>query len=111
MLPISGTDQLREGFLTNGNGVPACVTSAVQQAAKQAGTIDVLVNNAGVASAGPVEDYSDQELRYVFETNFLGVVRTSRAVLPSSSFPRRSSRPPALGLLSSRVSRYACLPP
>jgi NAD(P)-dependent dehydrogenase (short-subunit alcohol dehydrogenase family) len=62
---------------------PDSVTSAVQQVLKQAGTIDVLVNNAGVASAGPVEDYTDEEIRYVFETNFLGAVRTSRAVLPA----------------------------
>ena len=62
---------------------PGTVTSAVQQVFKQAGTIDVLVNNAGVASAGPVEDYTDEEIRYVFETNFLGAVRTTRAVLPA----------------------------
>ena len=58
------------------------VTSAVQQVVKQAGAIDVLVNNAGVGSIGVVEDYADQEIRYVFETIFFGAVRTTRAVLP-----------------------------
>ena len=58
------------------------VTSAVQQVVKQAGAIDVLVNNAGMGSVGVVEDYTDEEIRYVFETNFFGAVRTTRAVLP-----------------------------
>ena len=39
------------------------VTSAVQQVVKQAGAIDVLVNNAGIGSVGVVEDYTDQEIR------------------------------------------------
>jgi NAD(P)-dependent dehydrogenase (short-subunit alcohol dehydrogenase family) len=43
----------------------------------------VLVNNAGVGSVGPVEDYTDQEIRYVFETNFFGAVRATQAVLPA----------------------------
>jgi NAD(P)-dependent dehydrogenase (short-subunit alcohol dehydrogenase family) len=58
------------------------VTSAVQQVVKRAGAIDVLVNNAGMGSVGVVEDYTDEEIRYVFETNFFGAVRTTRAVLP-----------------------------
>jgi NAD(P)-dependent dehydrogenase (short-subunit alcohol dehydrogenase family) len=58
------------------------VTSAVQQVVKRAGAIDVLVNNAGMGSVGVIEDYTDEEIRYVFETNFFGAVRTTRAVLP-----------------------------
>ena len=62
---------------------PASVTNAVQQVVREAGPVDVLVNNAGVGSAGVVEDYTDQEIRSVFETNLLGAVRTTRAVLPA----------------------------
>lgn len=62
---------------------PASVISAVQQVLKQAGAIDVLVNNAGRGSIGVVEDYTDEEIRSVFETNFFGAVRTTRAVLPA----------------------------
>jgi NAD(P)-dependent dehydrogenase (short-subunit alcohol dehydrogenase family) len=62
---------------------PGSVTSAVQEVVKQAGAIDVLVNNAGIGSVGVVEDYTDAEIRYVFETNFFGAVRTTRAVLPA----------------------------
>jgi NAD(P)-dependent dehydrogenase (short-subunit alcohol dehydrogenase family) len=62
---------------------PASVMSAVQQVLKQAGAIDILVNNAGRGSIGVVEDYTDEEIRSVFETNFFGAVRTTRAVLPA----------------------------
>jgi NAD(P)-dependent dehydrogenase (short-subunit alcohol dehydrogenase family) len=62
---------------------PASVISAVQQVLQQAGAIDVLVNNAGRGSIGVVEDYTDEEIRSVFETNFFGAVRTTRAVLPA----------------------------
>ena len=62
---------------------PASVTNAVQQVAREAGAVEVLVNNAGTASAGVVEDFTDQEIRDVFETNFFGAVRTTRAVLPA----------------------------
>jgi NAD(P)-dependent dehydrogenase (short-subunit alcohol dehydrogenase family) len=61
----------------------ASVTNAVQQVVREEGAIDVLVNNAGVGSVGPVEDYTDQEIRYVFETNFFGAVRATQAVLPA----------------------------
>ena len=61
----------------------ASVTSAVQQVLKEAGVIDVLVNNAGIGSIGVVEDYTDEEISSVFETNFFGAVRTTRAVLPA----------------------------
>src|SRR6266851_1076190 len=45
--------------------------------------LDVLVNNAGFGTYGPVEDYDDDEIKRVFETNFFGAVKTTRAVLPA----------------------------
>ena len=47
------------------------------------GTVDVLVNNAGIANAGPVEAQSLDNARRVIETNFWGPIRTIRAVLPT----------------------------
>jgi NAD(P)-dependent dehydrogenase (short-subunit alcohol dehydrogenase family) len=58
------------------------VTNAVQHVVKQAGALDVLANNAGMGSVGVVEDYTDEEIRYLFETNFFGAVRSAGAVLP-----------------------------
>src|SRR5215470_2309094 len=57
----------------------ACVNSVVTQA----GRIDILVNNAGYELAGALEEHSMDEAKAQFETNFLGVVRMVKAVLPS----------------------------
>ena len=44
--------------------------------------LDAVVHNAGVASAGALEDVPESELRRVMETNFFGVLGLTRALLP-----------------------------
>lgn len=51
--------------------------------AETGGRIDVLVNNAGYFSLGPIEETSPDELRAQIETNVIGVQRMIRAVLPA----------------------------
>ena len=46
------------------------------------GAVDVLVNNAGVGYAGPVETISIDRARALMETNFWGAMNTAREVLP-----------------------------
>jgi NAD(P)-dependent dehydrogenase (short-subunit alcohol dehydrogenase family) len=58
------------------------VTTAVQSFLQKAGGIQVLVNNAGYALAGAVEETSVEKARQQFETNFFGVMRLVQAVLP-----------------------------
>lgn len=57
----------------------ASVERAVADVAKRGGRLDVVVNNAGVGTHGPIEAYDDDEVRGVFETNVLGVVRVAAA--------------------------------
>ena len=59
----------------------ASVEHGVQEALKRAKRIDVLVNNAGVASAGVTEAFTPDQAKVVFNTNVVGVLRTTRAVL------------------------------
>ncbi|MDX1744895.1 MAG: oxidoreductase [Halobacteriales archaeon] len=46
------------------------------------GGVDVLVNNAGFALYGAVEDTSIDDARYQFEVNLFGLARLTRRVLP-----------------------------
>src|SRR5262245_8111273 len=59
------------------------VAACVKTVANEAGRIDVLVNNAAYELAGALEEASIDEAKAQFETNFFGVVRMVKAVLPS----------------------------
>lgn len=59
------------------------VTRAVAFVVEREGRLDVVVNNAGVGVAGSIEDTSVEEARAQLETNFFGVHRVCRAVLPT----------------------------
>ncbi|TAL98528.1 MAG: SDR family NAD(P)-dependent oxidoreductase [Paraburkholderia sp.] len=61
----------------------ASVVSAVNTVIEKAGRIDIVINNAGVSLAGPVEATSDAEAKALFDVNVFGVLRVVRAVLPS----------------------------
>lgn len=59
------------------------VTSCVESVLAQAAGIDLLVNNAGIATFGAVEELSIDDARRLFETNFFGLLRVTQAVLPT----------------------------
>lgn len=58
------------------------VADAVAYVMREAGRIDVLVNNAGISLIGSIEDTSNAEAKGVFETNVFGLMNVCRAVLP-----------------------------
>ena len=61
----------------------ASIERAVASVLKEAGRIDVLVNNAGVGAMGISEAYTVDQVRALFDVNVFGVQRTLRAVLPT----------------------------
>jgi NAD(P)-dependent dehydrogenase (short-subunit alcohol dehydrogenase family) len=60
----------------------ASVAAAFAAILGRHGTVDVLVNNAGVGFGGPVETMPMDEALAVMDTNFWGPFRCTRAVLP-----------------------------
>jgi NADP-dependent 3-hydroxy acid dehydrogenase YdfG len=58
------------------------VDRAIASVLAEAGRIDVLINNAGMASAGVSEAFTPDQAKVLFNTNVVGVLRTTRAVLP-----------------------------
>jgi NAD(P)-dependent dehydrogenase (short-subunit alcohol dehydrogenase family) len=60
----------------------AAVFENVKRAYERFGRLDVVVNNAGYAQIGAVEELSEKELRDQFETNLFGAVWVVQAALP-----------------------------
>jgi NAD(P)-dependent dehydrogenase (short-subunit alcohol dehydrogenase family) len=81
----------------------ASVEACVKQVLAEAGRIDVLINNAGYAQRGPLEDVTVEQLKAQFETNLYGVHRLVQAVLPGM-FARGQGR---IINISSGIGRVA----
>jgi len=60
----------------------ASVADAVAVVLREAGRIDVLVNNAGLAVVGPLEEISLEQAGAQFDVNLFGAMRMINAVLP-----------------------------
>ncbi|WP_345572241.1 SDR family NAD(P)-dependent oxidoreductase [Nonomuraea rosea] len=60
----------------------AAAVESVRRAKEHFGRLDVIVNNAGYAQVGAVEELTEQELRDQLETNLFGAVWVIQAALP-----------------------------
>lgn len=80
----AGPGEVRDGIRMIACDVTdeASVVAAISQAQDELGRIDLLVNNAGYAVSGAAEESSVEQVQALFDTNFLGVVRVTNAVLP-----------------------------
>jgi NAD(P)-dependent dehydrogenase (short-subunit alcohol dehydrogenase family) len=59
------------------------VKSCIEAILQENGSVDVLVNNAGIERHGSVEELSMADFKDVMETNYFGVLRCTKALLPS----------------------------
>jgi len=79
------------------------VQGAVDAALREAGHLDVVINNAGYAGLGITEAYTPEQFQQMFDVNVLGIVRVNRAVLPAM----RKQRNGLLIHISSGAGRVA----
>src|SRR5262245_14034335 len=77
--------------------------AAAKVLGETAGHLDVVVNNAGYYQFGALEETSPDELRAQLETNGVGVLRVTRAVLPAMR-ARRKGTVVTIGSVSGRVA-------
>lgn len=77
--------------------------AAVARILDEQGRIDGLVNNAGIALGGFLEQVEEDELRRVFEVNVVGTWALTKAVLPAM----RAQRSGAIVMVSSMSGRMA----
>ena len=82
------------------------VKAGIESIRKDAGQIDVLVNNAGIERMGAVEELPLAEFRAVMETNYFGVLRCIQAVAPEM----RQRKSGCIINVSSVAGRIACTP-
>lgn len=77
--PGSGTtEHLLKMDLTNYISIRNTINTVI----RKEGRIDVLINNAGMHTGGPIETTSTAYIRLQMETNFMGLVNLTRRVLP-----------------------------
>ncbi len=98
------TDEAGPG--TDVRVVPMDVTdpASVAAALEAAGPVDVLVNNAGVAPIGPVEEQPIEQWQAAFDTNVLGPLRLIQAVLPGMRARRHGAVVTVSSVLGEAVS-------
>jgi NAD(P)-dependent dehydrogenase (short-subunit alcohol dehydrogenase family) len=80
---LANKERLRLEVLDMDVTEDASVNQAMEQALVRAGSIDVVINNAGIGAVGLTEAYTVEQFQQLFDVNLFGAVRVNRAVLPA----------------------------
>ena len=80
VLDLHGAEEVA-GTLTNGVALTAdvCDVASVEAALDALGSVDVLVNNAGILRTGPLIDHDPEDFRRVIDVNLNGVFVVAQA--------------------------------
>ena len=100
---------LRAGFSAFDVTDSAAVNAGVGAAVAEHGTIDVLVNNAGMQHRQPIEDFSDADWLKLMNTNVNAAFYAARAVIPAMK-ARRSGKIINICSVLSFISRPSIVP-
>ncbi|XP_058635202.1 retinol dehydrogenase 8 isoform X1 [Onychostoma macrolepis] len=73
---LGSTLEIKELDVCDENSVKACVDSLPMR------RVDILISNAGMGMIGPIECQTIDEMKSVMDTNFFGLVRLLKEVLP-----------------------------
>ncbi|HEX3416356.1 MAG TPA: 3-hydroxybutyrate dehydrogenase [Stellaceae bacterium] len=79
---IATTYDVRAAFSAADLSKPTDATGLIEDATRQLGRVDVLVNNAGIQHVAPVHEFPVERWDAVIAINLTGVFLTTRAVLP-----------------------------
>ena len=82
------------------------VKHCIETIIKEHGTIDVLVNNAGIERHGSIEELPMADFKAIMETNYFGVIRCIQAVLPQM----RENKNGCIINVGSVSGKIACTP-
>jgi NAD(P)-dependent dehydrogenase (short-subunit alcohol dehydrogenase family) len=82
LLSLAAAERLPVSTLTLDVDDDASVVRGFEEALSKHGHIDVLVNNAGIAGPGAVDEMPLHAFRQIMETNYFGALRCIKAVLP-----------------------------
>jgi NAD(P)-dependent dehydrogenase (short-subunit alcohol dehydrogenase family) len=82
ILDISKKEQLPLEVLHLDVNDDKSIIDAINKINEKNNRIDVLVNNAGYALAGPLEGTSMDEIRAQYDTNFFGAIKVMQSVIP-----------------------------
>ena len=82
------------------------VVAVVEQIKQNHSGVDILINNAGCALYGSVEETTMEDVRYQFEVNFFGLTRLTQLVLP---YMRKKKAGKIINISSASGKIYALL--
>jgi len=79
---FASTHGIKSGYSPADMSKPGDIREMIQQAAKELGSVDVLVNNAGIQFTAPVEEFPEDKWNAIIAINLSAAFHAIKAALP-----------------------------